>query len=230
AWGGAGQRDRLLAAAGTDVEEAEAGLVRLADHLVDAGRLEAWRSAIHDALADEHADDPQSPGARKTPLLGAARRAGCPPSIADDLLESLAAGGDLVRVGAAYVLPGQAPAQDDARRRRREELLATLNQDPFSPPSIDEVAKRIGMHHGELNELVQSGDVVVCGEVAFARGAVAQAVSILRELAAGGRFTTAEAREALGTTRKYAIPLLEHLDATGFTDFDGQTRRVRHAG
>ncbi len=30
-------------------------------------------------------------------------------------------------------------------------------------------------------------------------------------------FTTSQARQALGTTRRVAIPLLEHLDARGWT-------------
>lgn len=40
-------------------------------------------------------------------------------------------------------------------------------------------------------------------------------------------FTTSQARQALGTTRRVAIPLLEHLDARGWTRrVDAQTREV----
>lgn len=40
----------------------------------------------------------------------------------------------------------------------------------------------------------------------------------MRELAALPQpFTTSQARQALGTTRRVAIPLLEHLDARGWT-------------
>jgi selenocysteine-specific elongation factor len=37
-------------------------------------------------------------------------------------------------------------------------------------------------------------------------------------------FTAADARDALGTTRKYAVPLLSHLDATGVTRRRGERR------
>ena len=41
-------------------------------------------------------------------------------------------------------------------------------------------------------------------------------------------FTTSEARQALGTTRRVAIPLLEHLDRRGWTvRVDGGHRRVK---
>ena len=40
----------------------------------------------------------------------------------------------------------------------------------------------------------------------------------MRELARLDQpFTTSQARQALGTTRRIAIPLLEHLDARGWT-------------
>ena len=40
-------------------------------------------------------------------------------------------------------------------------------------------------------------------------------------------FSVSEARDFLGTTRKYIIPLLEHLDATGVTARAGNIRRLR---
>ncbi|MDN5632582.1 SelB C-terminal domain-containing protein, partial [Kocuria sp.] len=40
-------------------------------------------------------------------------------------------------------------------------------------------------------------------------------------------FTTSQARQAWGTTRRVAIPLLEHLDARGWTRReDGTTRSI----
>ena len=39
--------------------------------------------------------------------------------------------------------------------------------------------------------------------------------------------TAAELRDALGVSRKYAIPLLEHLDGQGFTKRVGDLRVLR---
>jgi selenocysteine-specific elongation factor len=39
--------------------------------------------------------------------------------------------------------------------------------------------------------------------------------------------TVAEARDLLATSRKYVLPLLEHLDATGVTLREGDYRRLR---
>ncbi|HXP14462.1 MAG TPA: SelB C-terminal domain-containing protein, partial [Actinomycetes bacterium] len=42
----------------------------------------------------------------------------------------------------------------------------------------------------------------------------------------GRPFAASEAREALGTTRRTLIPLLEHLDRTGVTVRQGDLRRL----
>ena len=59
------------------------------------------------------------------------------------------------------------------------------------------------------------------------RSALEAAVATLRRSFPGGRpFAAGEAKEALGTTRRTAIPLLEHLDRTGVTVRLGDLRRL----
>src|SRR5262249_61839136 len=63
-------------------------------------------------------------------------------------------------------------------------------------------------------------------QVVLAPGAQAQAAQILAGLPQP--FTTAEARQALGTTRRVAIPLLEYLDRSGITQrLPDDRRRLR---
>ena len=59
-------------------------------------------------------------------------------------------------------------------------------------------------------------------DIILAPDAPDAAVAALRELPQP--FTVSAARQALATTRRVAVPLLEHLDRTG------RTRRVDHAG
>ncbi len=54
-----------------------------------------------------------------------------------------------------------------------------------------------------------------------------EAVATLRQAFPDGMdFTASEARATLGTTRKTAIPLLEHLDRAGITLRAGDKRRL----
>ncbi|MGH3679374.1 MAG: SelB C-terminal domain-containing protein, partial [Natronosporangium sp.] len=60
-------------------------------------------------------------------------------------------------------------------------------------------------------------------------GADVQAAQVLRELPQP--FTASAARQALDTTRRVLIPLLEHLDRHGYTErVDGTHRRCRALG
>lgn len=47
---------------------------------------------------------------------------------------------------------------------------------------------------------------------------------LTERLANGPAMTVAEIRDLLGTTRKYAVPLCEYLDASGVTRRDGDLR------
>jgi selenocysteine-specific elongation factor len=76
--------------------------------------------------------------------------------------------------------------------------------------------------------LLVTGELVKIGAHVYRR---AQIDEIRRRLDAalgrGGTITPAQFRDALGTTRKYALPLLEWFDATGVTVRDGDIRRLR---
>ncbi|MDQ3679807.1 MAG: selenocysteine-specific translation elongation factor, partial [Actinomycetota bacterium] len=98
--------------------------------------------------------------------------------------------------------------------------LKALEADPFSPPPPN------GVDRGELRELGRRGLVVERDGVWFSPGALEDAASVvaglLSESAEG--VTVAQVRDALGTTRRYILPILAHLDATGVTRRRGDLR------
>ncbi len=92
--------------------------------------------------------------------------------------------------------------------------LDALAAQPFTPP---EPPSDIGRN--EIRELVRRGVVVEADGVAFGARAMDDAAGIVRVLLADhpGGITVSQVRDALGTSRKFVVPLLEHLDATGRT-------------
>jgi selenocysteine-specific elongation factor len=92
-------------------------------------------------------------------------------------------------------------------------FVAALEASPFQPPAAD------GVDRGEVRELVRRGLVVEEGGIFFAASAIAQATDVIATMLAAKPegVTVAEIREELGTTRKYALPLLAHMDNTGMT-------------
>jgi selenocysteine-specific elongation factor len=77
--------------------------------------------------------------------------------------------------------------------------------------------------------LLRQRKLVQCGpEVALLAETYDAAVQRVRELIQrDGQITAAQVRDAFGTTRKYALGLLEHLDATGVTKRVGDARVLR---
>jgi selenocysteine-specific elongation factor len=75
----------------------------------------------------------------------------------------------------------------------------------------------------ELRALARRRLAVGRDGIWFAPAAVPQAVDRIRA-AAGGSFTLGQARDALGTSRRYALALIGLLDAAGVTTRDGDRR------
>ncbi len=99
-------------------------------------------------------------------------------------------------------------------------FVAALEAQPFQPPPPD------GVDRGELRELVRRGLVVEQDGIFFASASVELAArDMARMLAAQpDGVTVAEVRERWSTSRKYAMPLLAVLDATGVTRRRGDVR------
>jgi selenocysteine-specific elongation factor len=98
--------------------------------------------------------------------------------------------------------------------------VAALEASPFAPPEPE------GVNRAELAELVRRGLVVEKEGVYFAPSAVDAAARRLAELLAENPegVTVAQVRDALGTTRKHALPLLALFDTTGVTRRRGDMR------
>jgi selenocysteine-specific elongation factor len=76
--------------------------------------------------------------------------------------------------------------------------------------------------------MVEGGKLMRVSEViVFAEGSYAELVSGVKDLVRNrGSITVAELRNAFGTSRKYALALLEHLDAVGVTYREGDIRKL----
>jgi selenocysteine-specific elongation factor len=100
-----------------------------------------------------------------------------------------------------------------AVRSALDELRADLSRDPFNAPEAARLAT-LGLGPRQLASLVRAGELLrVADGVVLLPGADDRAVEVLAGL--GGEFSLSAARQALGTTRRVAVPLLELLARTG---------------
>jgi selenocysteine-specific elongation factor len=218
-WGGSRNEERARAAVGaTDDAALPDSLVTVGSEVVADATVTRLTTAVERLGPGTHS---------REAVVAVAREAGATSEVGAALPDHLERVGVLVRTSGGFALAEHADAADTARRQRAQAVVAALAASPFAPPDLDETARQHGLDHRELAALVGSGAVVRRGAVAFAASAITQAAAVVRELyASSGPFTAAEAKAAWGTTRRYAIPLLEHLDAIGVTRFDGQRRTV----
>ncbi|MEU8176900.1 selenocysteine-specific translation elongation factor [Microbispora hainanensis] len=108
-------------------------------------------------------------------------------------------------------------------------LLDDLAEAPFQAPDAGRLAA-LGLGPRELAAAVRAGVLLRVAEgVVLAPGADAGAAALLARLPQP--FTVSQARSALGTSRRVAVPLLEHLDRKGLTErVDEVHRRCRPTG
>lgn len=111
-----------------------------------------------------------------------------------------------------------------------EQLMAKMQQAPYTPPSYTEAKEIAG--HNVLNALIDLGQIIqVQQEVIFLRETYIELISgALDLIERDGSVTVKTLRDQFGTSRKYAIGLLEHTDAIGYTKRIGDERvRGRNA-
>jgi selenocysteine-specific elongation factor len=104
-----------------------------------------------------------------------------------------------------------------------ESLRAELTAAPYRVPEVRRLAE-LGLEPKALAAAVRAGALLrIADGVVLLPGADVSAATALGELSQP--FTASEARRALDTTRRVAIPLLEHLDRLGYTERVDEIRR-----
>lgn len=209
--------DARLAPA-NDRHEAAESVVRQGEWLIDREVWRRWGDALRAALEVQAHDRPLEP----TLTLEAARAAaGLPdrslvPALAGESALEVAAG----RVGLPGVTASLGRAEEGLRR-----IEERLGECPFAAPERPEL-EGAGLGPREVAAAVRTGRLVrLRDDVLLLPSAPARAMRVLAGLPQP--FTTSEARQALGTTRRVVIPLLEHLDGRGWTRrLDGSHRQV----
>ncbi|GLY68508.1 selenocysteine-specific translation elongation factor [Amycolatopsis taiwanensis] len=176
---------------------------RIGDWVVDE---QAWARARASALSEFEDWSARHPVAAGMPMETVRHDTGLP---ATELVPPLIAGTGLEIADGLVRRPG---AQLPEQVERAVDIVARrLAKEPFRAPEADDLA-RWGLGTRELAAAVRTGRLVRIAEgVVLGPDALERAVEVLSGLPRP--FTVSEARRALGTTRRVAVPLLERLDA-----------------
>jgi selenocysteine-specific elongation factor len=183
------------------------------EHLVAAGTLDELRGRALELVGDYHKRQPLEPG---FDLPALAATLGLDAARARAALEGTE--GLVVEQGRARLAShrGRVAGEPEAQR-----LLAALDAVPFSPPAPAEVGGSPEIVRGLLRE----GLLVDLDGTIFTATAVEQARQVVREgFERHGSLTVSQARDLLGSSRKYVLAILTHFDAEGVTRRRGDER------
>jgi selenocysteine-specific elongation factor len=128
---------------------------------------------------------------------------------------------------------GRAAAADPATEEAARAVLAALGKDPFQPPSPGELALALELPEKRLRAvlelLLDRGELHrVNPEILLTAPNFERARSaVIENCKKNGSLDIPSLRDELVTTRKFLIPLLEHLDASGVTLRQGANRVLR---
>ena len=135
----------------------------------------------------------------------------------DAFVEDLCAR-DFVRVGAAIRRATHRPALSAQLQAAGAKLRSILAAKPFDPPSRKELAPD-PISQQTLRFLIATGEAVeINAELVMDAESVRRATELIRQfIREHGPATVSELRQALGSSRRVIVPLLERLDRDGVT-------------
>lgn len=178
------------------------------DWLVDERLLATLRAKLPRFVAAWRRQHPLEPG----PPVDVVRRALRLPE--RSLVQALLAPPLIIRAG-RVVHTGNDAALPAPVLRAVEQVRAELSASPFDAPGRERLAE-LGLGPRELAAAERAGALVrIADSVVLLPASIQEAATALRDLPQP--FTVSEARQALGTTRRVAVPLLELLDKRAVT-------------
>ncbi len=194
--------------------------------------LQKAASSIERALFEFHSKNPDLTGISKEAL-----RAQIFPeadtALFDALIAEAESRGAAVHNQGELSHPKAGAGAKMKEAKATESLFEALAKAGESPLDLPDLAKEAGLDDGmakrAMGNLVRENRAVhVVDERYYDRAVIDRYTQAITDyLDEHGSATAAELKEAMGTSRKYAMPLLEHFDDSGLTVRDGDLRTLR---
>lgn len=147
-------------------------------------------------------------------------------AVTDRLIKAKRVVGDARRIARADFKPKLSANQ----RKLKDKIVDAHAAARFQPPEPKDFANQAAGNAGSLKDIfevaVAEGLLMKVADDLYLHADVEAEMRrrVAERLRAGPGATVAEIRDLLGTTRKYAVPICEHLDRVGLTRRDGDLR------
>jgi selenocysteine-specific elongation factor len=205
--------------------------IRVGSWWVSEEAMRELRAGVLGELERYHLDQPLRPGVGAAELrrdllaIGGTVTAPLEQGLAGELLAHLEARGDIVREGTVVRLALHRVTLGE-REEEASRLVASVSEGEPTPPTVRDLVAD-GFARDLIEAAVTTGRLVrISDDVVVTPGFLSQAEEVaVAEAAQPQGLTVSRFREALGTSRKYALPLLSSFDERGLTRREGDVRR-----
>jgi selenocysteine-specific elongation factor len=197
-----------------------------------SAKWQRLQQALVDAIRAFHAAHPLTPGmemeALRSSLAGELE-----PKVFRAFVEQLESEKAVAREQSLLRLPTHTvrlQAEEEGVVQRIRELLA---REPLAPPVTKHIEEELRIPRGKLADVIRVMErersiVRIAPDLYFLAEPIEKVRAGLRQhLIERGTISAATFRDLFGTSRKYAIPLLEYFDREGLTVRVGDARRLK---
>lgn len=174
-----------------------------------------------------HTANPQRAGISRDELVTSLK---ANPDVLDAAADSLLQSKQIERNGALLARTGWNAQVNDRDRILSEQMTAKLQQAGWAPPALEELATAVNEPLPRVTTiaklLAERGVITKLDDrIWMHRDAVeAGKQTALKLFRSSPAFSTMDFRDALGVSRKFAVPLVDHLDRIRFTVRCGNNR------
>ena len=193
------------------------GGVSVDDEVLSEAGVTSALEELDRLVAAFHAANPMRPGIPKASLSSGS---GLSQALVGVVIE--ASGGALIDDGPTVRRAAFTSSWDASAATAWHKARTTLKESGYAVPR----ASQLGLDQEVVHALIRNGDLVRIEEdLVYLPDQIDAIIDELPKL--GDGFTVAAFRDALGITRRHAVPIVEWLDASGWTQRSGDVRFVK---
>jgi selenocysteine-specific elongation factor len=207
-------------------------IVRVDNLYVHTAHLATLETKVLDLIAQFHKANSLKPGIDKEEVKGMLK-VRLHPKALNMAIDGLIRKKQVETEGSKLRLPGFRPAVGKDQGLYKDKIVEAIKKGGSQPPVREELPALFGITDKDAKDLLKlladEGRVVRINDSLYLDKAVLEAIKadLLKHLSEKKEIVVAEFRDIAKTSRKFAVPILEHFDSQKLTQRVGDKRVLR---
>ncbi len=211
------------------VLESQKKIIRINEGYISAATSSKTKKKMLNTLSKYHKENPLALGIEKSSIF---KQINIIDSIGNWTLNVLKDNRKIKIQGERISLHDFQPILTDKQKEILEKIENEFLKGGFNPPGYEKLLSKISIPEEELQELItllvkQKRIIFLEKNIIFHKDIIDKGEELIKDFfKKKDKATVSELKDLLGTSRKWAIPLLNYYDKIGLTIRDGDLRRL----